>query len=134
MENNLYYCKYWKPINYNSYEIVISDIIYSQEKKYFQIHGIVSKEGNVLRVPKKVIDTLETKIKLFVLPKIEWSITSINKNILKFWYYNKDDSAIDINQIPLRFTITALDISAYNFSSDFKEKLFFILKDVLNIE
>ena len=49
MKKELYYCNYWEHMYYTDYELCVSDIIYSKDKKLAQIHMIVMKEGKVVR-------------------------------------------------------------------------------------
>lgn len=127
MDSKLYYCQYWQPIFDERYEITISDIIYSQEKKYFQIHGIILLNNHVVRSKKLEVSLFEKKIKHYFLSKLNWEKDSINKDIIKIWYFNEDNTPIIANNIPMRFSITALGIENYKNLENFKTDLLKIL-------
>lgn len=127
MDSKLYYCQYWHPICNERYEITISDIIYSQEKKYFQIHCIIIQNDHVLRSKELEVSLFETKIKDYFFTKLNWEKGTINKDIIKIWYFNEDDSPVKSNNIPMRFCITALGIEKYKELENFKTDLLKII-------
>ena len=107
MNKELYYCKYWEHIYYFDYEMCISDIIYSDNKKMAQIHIIVMKEGRVVRgISGSTLGEFEEVVRELIRKRFNVKNNLLDGEVVKVWYYNIDDSQIDFNDIPLRIAIT----------------------------
>ena len=128
MEKKLYFCEYWEPVIFENKRITVSDVVYSNEKKYFQIHAIVLCKKEVFRINQSIAIKIETQIKHLLQNKIIWSTDSINKSVIKIWYYNIDDSPVTSENIPLRLAITALDVESFHYDS-VKDEIIRILNE-----
>jgi len=134
MNKELYYCKQWKHIFCSGYEMCVSEIIYSNNKKMAQIHIIVMKEGMVVRgVSKSSLKGFEKGIRELIINRFNTDNGMPEEMPIKIWYYNIDDSGVDPNDIPLRIAVTfnnpSVNIEDY---SKIREEIYAHLKDLVD--
>ena len=107
MNRELYYCKYWKHIFWKEYEICVSDIIYSERAKMAQIHIIIMKEGQVVRTISDLkLEDCENHIRTIIRDAFSNDAWFAEKDVIKIWYYNINDTPVEKSNIPLRMAIT----------------------------
>lgn len=106
MKKELYYCSYWEHIYYADYEMCVSDVIFSNDKKMAQIHLIVMKNKNVVRgISAADLEELECNIRMLIR-NVYPEENEFESGTVKIWYYNFDDSPINSHDIPLRIAVT----------------------------
>lgn len=107
MNKEFYYCKYWEHIYFGEYEMCVSDIILSNDKKMAQIHIIIMKNGKVVRgISSLSLEKFENTIRELIRNGIDAKNNLLDKGTIKIWYYNMDDSQINSKDVPLRIAVT----------------------------
>ena len=134
MNKELYYCKHWKHIFYSEYEVCVSEIIYSNNKKMAQIHIIVMKEGVVVRgISKSFLSGFEKDIRESIINRFNTDNGMLKEMPIKIWYYNLDDGRVDPNDIPLRIAVTFSNPSAnIEDYSKIREEIYVHLKSLVD--
>lgn len=136
MNKELYYCKYWEHIYYLDYEMCVSDLIYSDNKKMAQIHIIVMKENQVVRGASGLpLNEFENVIRESIRKRFNKQKASVDREVVKIWYYNIDNTPIDPNDVPLRFAITFVNPNEYISAEEyniFKQNIYSYLQIFLD--
>ena len=107
MDNELYYCSNWGHQFYKEYDVCISDFV--EHMGMIQIHGIVIKNGNVVRgFSADDLCEFEEKVRTYIRMFIDKCGTDdyYDARTVKIWYYTPDNRELDTDDIPLRFAIT----------------------------
>lgn len=135
MEKKLYYCRYWEHVRFGEYEMCVSDIIFFKESKMAQIHILVTKNGRVVRTGvREPIYEFEDFVRQLVRNTIIKNDKATKDEAIKLWYYNIDESPIDIHDIPLRMVVTFVaGLKEYDIKEfeNQKRTIYLYLQDVL---
>jgi len=138
MKNKLYYCRYWEHELYSDYELCVSDVVYSDDKKMAQIHVIIMKNGEVVRgIASSMLREFESFLREYIRQEFGKRSGLRESEEVKIWYYNVDNRPINPNDIPLRIAITFVN-STENISTteynDIRRSIYDYLQKFLEVQ
>lgn len=114
MNRKLYYCEMWEHKKIENYEICVSNIIYSNDKSMAQIHMLIMQECMVIHSKRDVVYYYENEIQKIIRNNLTWKENATEQGVIKIWYFNEDNSPVESFDIPMRITITMMNISVIN--------------------